>query len=65
VIENPGGAPQGELFVDSVAAGPDHLSEVVLRYRNSDVALLWFAMMRHARDVVVPAGTRAARAGVR
>jgi hypothetical protein len=31
-IQNPGGAPEGELFIDRLPAGADHVSQIVLRY---------------------------------
>ena len=46
-IKNPGGAPEGELFIDRFPAGADHLSQIVLRYWDGDVALFWSAMMVH------------------
>jgi hypothetical protein len=46
-INNPSRAPEGELFIDCFPAGADHLSQIVLRYWNGDVALFWSAMMVH------------------
>jgi hypothetical protein len=38
-FKNTGGAPEGELLIDRLPASPDHLSQIVLRYWDSDVAL--------------------------
>jgi len=40
-----GRIPQGELFVNCLAADADHISEIVLRHRDGDIGLFRSAIM--------------------
>jgi len=44
-VDDPGRAPQGELFVNCLAADADHISEIVLRHRDGDIGLFRSAIM--------------------